>query len=62
MAIDKSEGFTVAEPKTDTTTTSTTSTTDNAPTEESFFKKNQKVLMILAIAVVGFFAYKKFNK
>jgi hypothetical protein len=60
MALDKSEGQYIAPPKADTTPAP--SATDNNPKEESFFKKNQKALLIVAIAVVGYFAYKKFNK
>lgn len=64
MALDKSDQNQQALPKEETTTTDAPNRTDalNIPNEESFFKKNQKVLLLVAIAVVGYFAYKKFNK
>jgi hypothetical protein len=60
MAQDKSEGQQIAPPKADTTPAP--SATDNKPTEETFFKKNQKVLLVIAVVAAGFFAYKQFNK
>lgn len=43
---------------------SSSQTTDNtnAPKAESFFKKNKTALLIVVLAIGGFFAYKNFKK